>query len=75
MFHSHNPSHKGLTIICLQKIKKENIVGQTLLREHIEITSEVIIPWASYQKRKIVGCACAGIAVNVSPATDFKGNR
>ena len=28
--------------------------------------------WASYQIRKIAGCACAG---NVFPATDFKGNR
>ena len=28
--------------------------------------------WASYQIRKIAGCACAG---NISPATDFKGNR
>ena len=31
--------------------------------------------WASYQMRKIAGCACAGNAGNVSPATDFKGNR
>ena len=34
-----------------------------------------LVPWASYQIRKIVGCACAGNAGNVSPATDFKGNR
>ena len=31
--------------------------------------------WASYQIRKIAGCACAGNAGNVSPATDFKWNR
>ena len=31
--------------------------------------------WASYQIRKIAGCACAGNALNVFPATDFKGNR
>ena len=31
--------------------------------------------WASYQIRKITGCACAGNAGNVFPATDFKGNR
>ena len=31
-------------------------------------------PWASYQIRKIAGCACAGNAGNVLPATDFKGN-
>ena len=31
--------------------------------------------WASYQLRKIAGCACAGNASNVFPATDFKGNR
>ena len=34
-----------------------------------------IFAWASYQIRKIVGCACAGNAGNVFPATDFKGNR
>ena len=31
--------------------------------------------WASYQIRKIAGCACTGNAGNVSPATNFKGNR
>ena len=32
-------------------------------------------PWTSCQIRKIAGCACAGNAGNVFPATDFKGNR
>ena len=32
-------------------------------------------PWASYQMRKNVGCACTGNAGNVFPATDFNGNR
>ena len=31
--------------------------------------------WASYQIRKIAGCACAGNVGNVFPATNFKGNR
>ena len=31
--------------------------------------------WASYQIRKIVGCACTGNAGSVFPATDFKGDR
>ena len=30
---------------------------------------------ASYQIRKIAGCACTGKAGNVFSATDFKGNR
>ena len=30
------------------------------------------IPWASYQIRKIAGCACAGNAGNVFPANDLK---
>ena len=30
--------------------------------------------WASYQILKTVGCACAGNAGSVFPATDFKGN-
>ena len=33
------------------------------------------MPWASYQIRKIAGCACAWNAGSVFPATDFKGNR
>ena len=32
-------------------------------------------PWASCKIRKMAGCACAGNAGNVFPATDFKGNR
>ena len=32
-------------------------------------------PLASYQIRKISGCACAGNAGNVFPATDIKVNR
>ena len=31
--------------------------------------------WASYHICKIAGCACAGNAGNVFPATDFKWNR
>ena len=30
------------------------------------------IPWASYQIRKIAGCACAGNAGNVSPRRQFQ---
>ena len=32
----------------------------------------IVFKWASYQIRKIAGCACTG---NVFPVTDFKGNR
>ena len=32
-------------------------------------------PMASYQKRKLVGCACFGNVGNVFPAADFKGNH
>ena len=31
--------------------------------------------WGSCQMCKIAGCACAGNAGNVFPATDFRGNR
>ena len=30
------------------------------------------LPWASYQIRNTVGCACAGNAGNVFPTTDFQ---
>ena len=33
------------------------------------------LSWASYQIRKIAGCACAGNDRHVFPATEFKGNR
>ena len=33
------------------------------------------VAWASYQIRKIVGCACAGKAGNVFPANDLKRNH
>ena len=36
---------------------------------------ENVFSWASYQIRKIAGCACVGNAGNIFPATDFKGNR
>ena len=39
------------------------------------MTERVVSQRASYQIYKIVGCACAGNAWNVFPATDFKGNR
>ena len=32
------------------------------------------LAWASYQIRKIAGCACAGNTGNVFPTIDFKGN-
>ena len=34
----------------------------------------IALQWASYQIRKIAGCACTGNAGNVPP-TNFKGNR
>ena len=36
-------------------------------------TESVFETWVTYQIRKIAGCACAGNAGNVFPATDFKG--
>ena len=36
--------------------------------------SPTVLQWASYQIRKIAGCACAWNAWNVFHATDLKGN-
>ena len=36
------------------------------------LNSYGVIPWASYQIRKIAGCACAGNAGNVFPDTEFR---
>ena len=38
------------------------------------VSSIMILPWASYQIRKIAGCECAGNAGNDFSTTDFKGN-
>ena len=35
----------------------------------ILVGRDLMVPWASYQTRKIVGCACTGNAGNVFPAT------
>ena len=40
-----------------------------------EFFSNLLGEWTSYQIRKTAGCACAGNAGNVFPATDFKGNH
>ena len=39
------------------------------------VTAEWLSAWTSYQIRKIVGCACAGNAGNLFPATDFNWNH
>ena len=45
--------------------------------EHVRVNANCdrIASWASYQMRKIAGCACVGNAGNVFPTTDFKENR
>ena len=49
-----------------------------LRRRSLQITGlkgyETSSQWASYQIRKIAGCACAGNTGNVFPATDISGN-
>ena len=35
----------------------------------------IVPPWASYQLRKIAGCACVGNAGNIYPATASKWPR
>ena len=42
---------------------------------HWNWSNQAIPQWASYQIRKIAGCACAENAGNVFPAVDLKGNR
>ena len=46
-------------------------IGSLLLRA-ISSANSGIIAWASCQIRKIVGCACAGNAGNVSPQQTSK---
>ena len=46
------------------------MIGDLHLAVHMYVS-----PWASFQIRKIAGCACTGNAGNVFPTTDFKRNR
>ena len=48
------------------------ILGRKL---YIIESTRHVLQWASSQIRKSSGCACAGNAGNVFPATDVKGNR
>ena len=47
----------------------DSMVSFTALANEIYI---IIVPWASYQIRKIAGCACAGNAGNVFPRRRFQ---
>ena len=51
--------------ILPQRYDMQSVTGSLETYHHV---------WASYQIRKIAGCACAGNTGNVSPLTDFKGN-
>ena len=66
---------------CSQPCSIVSADGQALLgdirwksHDHNQI-SWIYEPWASYQIRKIAGCACAGNAGNVFPDAEFKGKR
>ena len=49
-----------------------NVIGHlTKMINKMELDDHSI-PWASYQIRKIAGCACAGNAGNVSPRRRFQ---
>ena len=50
-----------------------NVTVEVSINQIVDVVG--IESWASYLIRKIAGCACAGNAGNVFPATDFKGNR
>ena len=48
---------------------------QLLVSAGTDMINKLSAVWASYQMRKIVGCACTRNAGNVFPATHLKGNR
>ena len=56
----------------LRIIYENLLLTKNTLKGH---APQYLTAWASYQIRKIKGCACAGNAGRVSPADDFKGNR
>ena len=63
-------------IHLVQILQQSNLVTNLDINLYVEVlASSGARPRASYQIHKIAGCACAGYAENVFPATDFKGNR
>ena len=50
------------------------LLNRSRNKESVDILSHTKSQ-ASYQIRKIAGCACTGNAENVFPATDYKGNH
>ena len=70
--------HLSTGYIFRDKIQTEWIdytIANDVKCQAISCSEIDIIQWASYQVRKIAGCACAGNAGNVFPAIDVKGNR
>ena len=59
----------------MSSVRPRNSVSIARKKYHRVITAAHCTKWASYQIRKIAGCACAGNVGNVSPAADFNGNR
>ena len=46
--------------------------GKSIRAGFLSVSAKGLCQWTSYQIRKIGGCACAGNAGNVFPATDFQ---
>ena len=72
----HHEAHEMTTIASQRKAftSAEYFVSFVNISEN-NCSGFNVMPWASYQIRKIARCACARNAGNVFPATDFKGNR
>ena len=68
----HLTCPRGVILDLLTCVSPANLQGMPA--HDVGKTCDVIA-WASYQIRKIVGCACTGNAWNFFPATDFKRNR
>ena len=71
-----------LTIVLLNGSKKRyecfisrHLIQIVLRRRQRPVHTTLSIQWASYQIRKIAGCACAGMPGTFSPTADFKGNH
>ena len=71
---SHDNNTISFTLSNLRNMFIWEFDGECALFAFIDYCDVITHAWASYQTRKIAGCACAGNAGNVYPATDFKGN-
>ena len=82
-YHSRDPNFSTLATLCkmCDHGRCFTVSHSATKVRHIEVSTNIAdpcswyFPWASYQIRKITGCACCGNAGNVFPVTAGQRSR